>query len=143
MLSATGSTTNWGSEVVRIFSVAAATLLILTGIVHSVLGEGRLLKPLLLQRSGILASSLARFILRLAWHLTSLSWLVLAVILLAFQFEPTHAMGIALLTTGVAFSAAGVMDALGSRGRHIGWPLLLAIGIAALLGWVCARSVLI
>jgi hypothetical protein len=135
-----GRMANWRSDMVTVFFVASAALLILTAIVHSVLGERRLLKPLYQQTSGILASSLARFILRFAWHLTSLSWLVLAIILLSFQFQPAHAMSIALIATGVAFTAAGLFDAYGSRGRHIGWPLLTGIGIAALLAWSCTRQ---
>jgi hypothetical protein len=130
---------NWHGDAVEALSVAGAALLILTSIVHSTLGERHLLKPLYRQTSGILASNLARFIFRFAWHLTSLTWLVLAVILLAFQFQPAHAMSIALIATGAAFTAAGVFDAFGSRGRHIGWPLLTAIGIAASLAWICTR----
>jgi hypothetical protein len=129
---------NWRNGLVEVLSVASAVLLVLTSIVHSALGEQRLLKPLCQQTSGILASSLARFVLRFAWHLTSLTWLVLAVILMAFQFQPDHTIGIARIATGVAFTAAGVLDAFGSRGRHIGWPLLAGTGIAALLAWICA-----
>jgi hypothetical protein len=120
----------------KTFLVASAALLALTAIVHSVLGERYLLKPLFRQTHGILASSLARFVLRFAWHLTSLSWLVLAIILLAFQFQSAQAMSIALLATGIAFTIAGVFDAFGSRGRHIGWALLTGIGVAALLAWI-------
>lgn len=92
-----------------------------------------LLMPLMRQTNGIMASKLARFVVRFAWHLTSLSWLVLAVILLALEFQPGRALRDALLATGAPFTAAGVFDALGSRGKHIGWPLPTAIGIASLL----------
>ena len=88
--------------------------------------------------NGIMASKLARFVVRFAWHLTSLSWLVLAVILLALEFQPERALRDALLATGAAFTAAGVFDALGSRGKHLGWPLLTAIGIASLLAAMTA-----
>jgi hypothetical protein len=33
----------------------------------------------------------------------------------------------------VAFTGVGLFDAVASRGRHIGWPLLTGIGVAALL----------
>jgi hypothetical protein len=115
------------------FLVLSAALLVLTAIVHSTLGERHLLKPLLAHSRGILASSLARFVVRFAWHLTSLSWLVLAAILLTLGFQPEHALGGALAATGIAFTAAGIFDAIGSRGRHVGWPLLTAIGVASLL----------
>jgi hypothetical protein len=122
------------------FLVACAALLLLTAIVHSTLGERRLLKPLFQQTNGILASRLARFVLRFAWHLTSLSWLVLALILLTLQFGYSHALSNTLVATGVVFVAAGVFDAFGSRGRHIGWPLLTAIGISALLAWISTHQ---
>jgi hypothetical protein len=116
------------------FLVLAVVLLVLTAAVHSVMGERRLLKPLLAQFTGILGAPLARFILRAVWHFTSLSWLVLAAILLTLGFQPQHALRIALAITGAAFTAAGIIDLAGSRGKHIGWPLLTAIGLAALLG---------
>ena len=112
--------------------IVSAVLLVITALAHSVLGERRLLMPLLEQTSGILASPLARFILRFAWHLTSLSWVVLAVTLLALSFQPERALLIALLATGIVFAAAGILDAIGSRGRHVGWPLLTLIGLTSL-----------
>jgi hypothetical protein len=126
-------TSIWRSAVGEVFLVASAALLVLTAIVHSALGERHLLMPLMSQTNGIMASKLARFVVRFAWHLTSMSWLVLAVILLALEFQPERAFKDALVATGAAFTAAGVFDALGSRGKHIGWPLLTAIGIASLL----------
>jgi hypothetical protein len=45
-----------------------ATLLVLTALIHSVLGERRLIGPLVARRDGILANDLARVILRFAWH---------------------------------------------------------------------------
>jgi len=111
----------------------AAALLIATGFVHSLLGERRLLVPLLSMREGVLASKLARFILRLAWHLTSLTWITLALILIQLVHHAAAARWWAAASTGVAFTGAGLYDLICSRGRHVGWPLLTAIGIAALL----------
>lgn len=111
----------------------AAVLLVVTAVAHSVLGERRLLGPLLVRREGILASDLARFILRFAWHLTSVTWAILALILVQLVRDPATARLWAAAATGVAFTAIGLFDAVASRGRHVGWPLLTAIGIAALL----------
>ncbi|MFZ0480703.1 MAG: hypothetical protein WAL71_16305 [Terriglobales bacterium] len=111
----------------------AAILLLVTSVVHSVLGEQRLIGPLLARRDGILANELARFILRLAWHITSLTWLVLALILVQLVRNPSTARFWALAATGVAFTGIGLYDAVASRGRHVGWPLLAGIGIASLL----------
>jgi hypothetical protein len=68
--------------------LVAALLLIVTSAVHSVVGERRLLGPVLARREGILKSSLARFVLRFAWHITSVAWAVIALILLALVLDP-------------------------------------------------------
>lgn len=111
----------------------AAALLIVTGIVHSLLGESRLIGPLLSRREGILASELARLLIRFAWHLTSLTWVVLAVIVIQLVHDPFTARWWGAATIGAVFTAAGLFDLIYTRGRHVGWPLLTGIGVAALL----------
>lgn len=113
-------------------AVISALLLIITAAAHSMIGEQRLIRPLLERHDGILAVPLARFILRAAWHLTSVSWLVLATALLAMALRPDSAFRITLAAVGIAFAAAGIYDAFGSRGRHVGWPMLTAIGLVSL-----------
>ena len=93
----------------------------------------RLLGPLLARREGVLASGLARIILRFAWHVTSVTWAVLALILVQLVRDPATARFWAAAGTGVAFAGMGLFDAISTRGRHVGWPLLTAIGIGALL----------
>jgi hypothetical protein len=117
----------------NVLLATAAGLLIFTAFVHSLLGERRLMGPLLARREGVLASGLARFILRFVWHLLSISWIVLALILAQLIRDPSTARHWAAAGTGVAFTGAGLFDAVASRGRHIGWPLLTGIGIVALL----------
>jgi hypothetical protein len=112
---------------------AAAVLLVVTAFAHSVLGERRLIGPLLAHREGILASDLTRVILRFAWHLTSVTWAILALILVQLVRDPATARFWAAAGTGVAFTGIGLFDAVSTRGRHVGWPLLTAIGLAALL----------
>jgi len=113
--------------------LTAAILLVITALAHSVLGERRLLGPLLRRREGILASGLARVVIRFAWHLTSVTWAVLALILVQLVRDPATARLWAAAGTGVAFIGVGLLDAIATRGRHVGWPLLAGIGIAALL----------
>jgi hypothetical protein len=111
----------------------AAALLIVTGVVHSALGERRLIVPLLSRREGVLASNLARFILRFAWHLTSVAWAVLALILIQLVHDVAAVRSWAAASTGAVFTGAGLFDLIYSRGRHVGWPLLMGIGVVALL----------
>jgi hypothetical protein len=81
----------------------------------------------------VLASELARFLLRFAWHLTSVTWAVLALTLIQLVRDAATARWWAAASTGVVFTAVGLFDAIYSRGRHAGWPLLAGIGLAALL----------
>ncbi len=111
----------------------AAVLLIVAVFVHSVFGERRLIGPLLSRREGVLASDLARVVLRFAWHLTSVAGMVLALILVQLVRDPATARLWAAAGTGVAFTGLGLFDAVATRSRHVGWPLLTGIGIAALL----------
>ena len=79
-----------------------------------------------------MANPLARFILPFAWHLTSGIGLVLAILLLASAWVPAHALTIGLAASAALFTTSGLIDALGSRGRHIGWLPLTLIGLASL-----------
>jgi hypothetical protein len=74
---------------------------------------------------------LARFIVPFAWHLTSGIGLVVAAILLAWAWAPDQARTIGLVTTGFIFTASGLIDAVGSKGKHIGWAPLTLIGLSA------------
>jgi hypothetical protein len=60
------------------------------------------------------------------------AWLVIALILLALVLNPPAVRWWAAAGTGAAFTAIGAFTALSSRGRHIGWPFLTGIGLAAL-----------
>ena len=116
----------------RLLLTIAAALILLTMAVHSLLGQKRLITPLLGSDEGILGRPLARFLIPFAWHLTSAIGCIVAAILLAWAWAPEHARTVGIAATGIIFTAAGIYDAVGSRGEHIGWPLLVAIGATAL-----------
>jgi len=109
----------------------AAVLLAMTMAVHSVIGQRRLIRPLLDEGSVVMKHALARFITPFAWHLTSGIGLVLAAILFAWAWAPGQAKTIGLAMTGIVFTSSGIVDAIGSRGRHIGWAPLTLIGLSA------------
>jgi hypothetical protein len=118
----------------------AAALVVLTALVHSVLGERRILGPLLdTTEPGprILRSRLARAIVRFAWHFTSISWLAMAAVfaILAWLPPPAQRSAIVIVLGGSFLVMAAISVAI-SRGRHIGWPLLAAIGLTALAALV-------
>ena len=107
----------------------------LLGLVHSGLGEARLIGPLLdpVHRTGLLAkSATARGILRFAWHLTSIAWWGLAAVTAAYALAPPGKAEPAVLTAIAATLAiSGLVILATSRGRHLAWPIfLLAAGLA-------------
>ena len=113
---------------------ACAALLLVTAMVHWVLGERRLIVPLLQSREGILGSDLARFLLRFVWHFMSILFAIIALALIAHQQDADSGRSALLLCTAIGVGGAGVFDAMATRGRHIGWPLLVLIAVFALLG---------
>ena len=80
----------------------------------------------------VLDHQLARMVLQFAWHLTSVTWIVLAVILYALAFDEPRLQTVILGSVGLSFAAVGLFDLVVSRGRHIGWPPLLLTGVFAL-----------
>ena len=116
-----------------IWIYACAGLLLITAMVHSVLGERRLIMPLLRSRDGVLSSELARFLLRFVWHFMSILFAIIAATLIASQQAPSSLMDVLLAATAIGIGGAGLFDAFATQGRHIGWPMLVLIGVFALL----------
>ena len=106
-------------------------LLVATMGVHSILGQKRLIRPILKQGAGVMQYPLARFILPFGWHLMSFVGLVVAAILFAWAWAPDQSRNVGLAMTGSVFTVSGIIDAIGSRGKHIGWAPLTLIGLSA------------
>jgi hypothetical protein len=108
----------------------AALLLVMTMCVHSLMGQRRLVQPLLDESTGVMTHA-SVLIVPFAWHLTSGIGLVIAAILLAWAWEPDQARTIGLAMTGLVFTVSGLVDAIGSKGKHIGWAPLTLIGLSS------------
>jgi len=116
----------------RFFLIAAAVATLVTAFTHSYAGERRLIGPLVRSNAGIMSRALAKQVVRFAWHLTTLLWLGQALLLLRQASASSIDRGL-IGGVGILYVAAGLFDAVFTRGRHIGWPLLTAIGAFALL----------
>lgn len=116
--------------------LAAAALTFLIGAVHSVLGEMRILRPLLApdSRTGLLAESQsARTVLRVSWHLVTLAWWGIAAILAAIALTPGDAHGtLIVMIVAVLFFLTGTIALIASRGRHLSWIAFYLIAIISL-----------
>jgi hypothetical protein len=116
---------------------AAAGVVFLTGIVHSYLGERFVLLPLDRRRDlpAILGSDLhTKRTLRFVWHLLTVAWWGLGIIILQLA-RHDHAASIGATITATAGGSAALAFVV-SRGRHPGWVAFLA---AALLTWYATR----
>jgi hypothetical protein len=111
----------------------ASLLIITTMMVHSQLGQRRIIRPLLDDGTGVMQKPLTRFIVPFAWHLTSFIGLIVAAVLFAWAWMPDQAMTIGLAATGLVFTVGGIWDAIGSKGQHVGWLPLTLIGLLALI----------
>lgn len=103
--------------------------MVLTAFIHSWAGEKRLIGPLLANASAPLENAQSRKVLRSAWHLTS-GFMVLCAVVIA---SPGTPFGV-LTVIGGFWLALGLFSLLSSRGRHVGWPTLMASGVLALAG---------
>jgi hypothetical protein len=109
----------------------AALLTFVIGAIHSWLGERRLLCPLLApdQRQGLLAKAFVRRVIRFAWHLTSIAWWGMGATVAALAMNPPlERQGrLALWAIAATFLVTGALILITSRGRHLAWPVFLAI----------------
>lgn len=110
-----------------LFHVLAGTTLAFIGVIHSVLGEAGILRPLLADDRWDVGAPrwAAERILRFAWHATTIAWFALAAT--AFGVDGTVALTVTALLTGLLVLA--LLPA------HLAWPLFL---LAALWGAVAA-----
>ena len=116
----------------------AAALLALTAFAHSVLGERYILRRLF-RRSDLprLFGSdwFTRRTLRFAWHVTSVAWLGFAALLVVLAGGDAPGGDLVLKAVAATFLVTAAIAGLASRGRHLSWPVFLAV---AVLTWLAA-----
>ena len=120
--------------------VAAGTLFCIATM-HTVLGEwkGRRLVRRIVE-SGFLdvrdpADVLSMRIIRLAWHLTSLAWAGIAVVLAYASFVAPTRLGFGVIgVLAIVFACHAVLSLVISRGRHPSWCLFGVVAALLLIG---------
>ncbi len=108
---------------------AAAALFLLVSGLHSILGERFILRaPLTMSWPNPQSERFKKQTLRFAWHLTSLTWIGLGVLILGSpsSFTLDVLSGIALLSGALAFVV--------SRAAHLAWPIFLSIATLLQVG---------
>ena len=118
--------------------IAAGVACVVSALMHSLLGEAWLIGPLVRSKSGSMGRPITRQVARLAWHWTSVLWLMVGGVLVSAGLG--HAIDTWLLACiGGAHLVLGLFDAIVTRGRHLGWPLLILIGGLTLLALLQTR----
>ena len=116
----------------EVFLILAAILGLATMLVHSIAGEKLLIGPLVDSDDGIMRNDLAKQVLRFAWHFTTILGSIAIYILANAAYDFAEADITLLALTGAAFLFAGIYDAIVTKGKHIGWPMLTAVGALTL-----------
>jgi hypothetical protein len=113
----------------------AATLIFALGAAHSYLGERYLLMRLFRRDSLpklLGGTEFTKQTLRFAWHLTTVAWWALALLLLqAAQGGLTATSAVQVI--GWTAIVSGLFPLVFTRGRHLSWIVMLAIGGLALM----------
>jgi len=103
-------------------------------IVHSYIGELKIYRPLFAatEWSGAMQSETMRRVARAVWHLPSLCWVLMAVmVLLIPSFEPQSALP--YYFASAVYGVSGLGNLIATRGRHFGWIVLIAAAALLLL----------
>ena len=114
------------------FLIISSVLIVVTCLTHSIVGERRLIGPLLELRVGVLQANLARQVLRFAWHFMSGLGLIVAWLLFSYARNPSAIDPALIVIIGLILTGSGLFDAIYTRGKHIGWPLITAAGVTTL-----------
>jgi len=112
----------------------AAVLAVGVGLAHSYLGE-RYILTRLFRRTPLPplfgSDVFTRRTLRFAWHVTTVAWWGAAGLFWALG-RGDAALGLRVLSA--TFLVTALVAVVGSRGRHLAWPVFAAIEVAAWLG---------
>lgn len=137
---------------VEFLLVAAAVLAFGIGVAHSFLGERYLMIRLLRRHDlpRLLGSDwFTKRTLRFSWHLTTVAWFGLGVILLLIADTMGTAAPAATLpsatkpqlaatdvarVTAAVFGISALMTAVATKGKHLAWLVFGAIAVLTLLG---------
>lgn len=116
------------------FYLVSATLAFFAAAAHSYLGERYVLAPLFAARPQpvVLAAAPIRRVIRAVWHLPSMTWAVLAALVLrasAATLDPAMAA-----TTALILFLSGLGNLLALRRVHVGWLVLFSSAVCLVLG---------
>lgn len=121
----------------------AGLLCFILGLVHSILGEVLIFRNLRKSKKiipTIVTSKLKERHLRIiwaTWHLTSLfGWYIGAILLkmeTKYNIQANELFQFILTSTKITMLCSSLLVFIATKGKHLGWAILLIIGILTLL----------
>ena len=107
----------------------AGVLAILVAIGHGAIAELRVFPKARIEPQRI------RHLLRGIWQASTIDWIGMGVLLIAAPgFGSQVARHWVIAVAVVVYGYAAIGNAVASRGRHIGWPLMSCVIVLALMG---------
>jgi len=98
--------------------IAAAISIIIIGLVHTLLGEKKVITPL--RRNADIKPYMTRLI-RVSWHLITLLWFAIAAHLVAMHIWPGQERRSFLIIMIAVFGFSAVLALIASKGRHLSY----------------------
>ncbi|AXT54635.1 hypothetical protein D1815_02285 [Aquimarina sp. AD1] len=121
----------------------AGLLCFILGLVHSILGEVLIFRNLSKSKKIIptIATSKLKVkhfrIIWATWHLTSLfGWCIGAILLMVatkYNIQTNELFQFILTSTTITMFCSSLLVFIATKGKHLGWVILLIIGILTLL----------
>lgn len=109
--------------------LVAALLIFLTGCAHSYLGE-RYILIRLFKRGNLPAlfggTEFTQGTLRFAWHITTVSWWAIALLLLLAHHGSLSTTSVLQVIAGAAVASAA-LPVVFTRGKHLSWVVFLMV----------------
>lgn len=117
----------------NLYFIISAILLFIVGAIHSISGEKRFISPLLnyeMPESTFGKTRLDwRTVFRNAWHLTTLAWWTIGIIIIDFAVSG-HSSALSIYAIAIPFAICGTASLVLSKGKH---PSVILLGVAGFL----------
>jgi hypothetical protein len=105
-------------------------LAIVAAIIHAWLGETAVFARVQITPNG------ARRIIHAVWIFGVVSWLAIAVLVIAApHLGSPDARHWIVATSAVTYAFGALGNAIGTRGKHFGWMVLLVVAALSVAGW--------
>lgn len=115
------------------FLIVAGVLIVFTASLHSIIGEKRLITPLLASGIDLVKNPVARPVIRFAWHMTSILWLMISYFLVKSGLSGANDNTDLLLIVGFLHIGAGIYDGAVTKWKHVGWAPITLIGVFCMM----------